>query len=179
MTFVRTNLVGELKQDPDYQSGNVWQAMVNLAMDLWEEDPKLSYPNMLERCAGRWGDIVKLATVLGKYHGQVCNGGHQQYWDNGYASEGGGCFAKHDPSCPTHQEMIIMFGEYELVKLKQGDQVLDIMLAFKVDEQWDEQYGGDPYLEVTDASLDDKYYALLPAWEQTINQYLMDSLTQQ
>lgn len=53
-------------------------------------------------------DAIKLAYLVGKYNYQVENGGHHQYFDNGYAGGTFGCFAPTDEkaSMTAHKKMI-------------------------------------------------------------------------
>lgn len=49
------------------------------------------------------------------YHNQVCNGGHYQYFDNGYASTetiNKGCFSTKSNNIDLHHQMISLFQKY-------------------------------------------------------------------
>ena len=46
-----------------------------------------NYKDAVEYAELCGGPLAAFAFLLGKYHGQVGNGGHHQYWDNGYPAE--------------------------------------------------------------------------------------------
>jgi hypothetical protein len=50
--------------------------------------------------------------LVGKYNQQVCNGGHRQYYDNGYSDGEGGFNSERDPDMPLHYFMIELFSGY-------------------------------------------------------------------
>lgn len=56
-----------------------------------------------------------LIRLFGNYHYQVNNGGHAQYFDNGYASRDdyrGGCFGCKTNECDLHQDLIDLVKKY-------------------------------------------------------------------
>ena len=53
----------------------------------WRENRPWSYPMLLSATKSTYGNLAEFAVMISKYHQQVCNGGHLQYWDNGYASK--------------------------------------------------------------------------------------------
>ena len=56
-----------------------------------------------------------LIRLFGNYHYQVNNGGHSQYFDNGYASSediNKGFFGNKTDDCDLHKEMIQLFKKY-------------------------------------------------------------------
>lgn len=96
------------------------------------------YGEMLDNAREKYGELFYIATLVGKYNQQVGNGGHIQYFDNGYASEGGGFGSDHDPSIPLHREMVKQF-ESQIVPLLERDddksvayEALSIMKQFKI-----------------------------------------------
>ena len=102
----------------DYEKKNYHQCLLNVVYNDWQtvdraaqilSRPELSwgYDDALNNAVKKYGPITKLATLIGKYNQQVGNGGHFQYFDNGYANEGGGCMSNHDPDeLILHQDMI-------------------------------------------------------------------------
>jgi hypothetical protein len=107
-----------------------------------------------------YGPMASLAVLFGKYNQQVCNGGHAQYFDNGYASaESDGYFTSHK-DIKLHEKMIKLFKKYCDIKLKCD--VLNILEQFELPfsndsgdcyydfEQQDDSYG----------QLDDDYYKI-------------------
>ena len=58
-------------------------------------------------------DRLVLIRRFGNYYYQVNNGGHFQYFDNGYASEvHTGCFSKKDSDISAHEELISLVKKY-------------------------------------------------------------------
>lgn len=108
-----------------------WQNATDLAYDL-VKGQKLGYVALLAHTEQTLGPVAKLLVMLGSYDGQVNNGGHSQYYDNGYASEGGGCFGKHTPECPLHKELVTLFEKYKFALLPHGSEVLAILKEFRI-----------------------------------------------
>ena len=54
----------------------------------WRENRPWSYTMLLSVTKSTYGNLAEFAVMISTYHQQVCNGGHLQYWDNGYASSG-------------------------------------------------------------------------------------------
>lgn len=69
------------------------------------------YDDMLAYARETFGEMFYIMTLVGKYNQQVGNGGHVQYFDNGYASSGGGFGDEHDPSLPNHREMVQLYSK--------------------------------------------------------------------
>lgn len=65
----------------------------------------------LANCEKEYGKLARLIVQLGKYNQQVGNGGHIQYYDNGYASDGEvGFGSDHHGDLGRHQWMVSNFG---------------------------------------------------------------------
>jgi hypothetical protein len=65
------------------------------------------YADMLHNARHKYGELFFVMTLAGKYNQQVCNGGHLQYFHNGYGSgDSGGFGFGHDPGVPLHREMV-------------------------------------------------------------------------
>lgn len=82
-------------------SEDAHQAIMNVAYDLYkkhlaEMNKKLEiqgqypkrwlYSDLCEYTKENLGSLAEFAVLIGKYNQQVENGGHYQYWDNGYGS---------------------------------------------------------------------------------------------
>lgn len=87
---------------------------------------------MIDWAARQFGEIAGLAILLGKYNQQVGNGGHIQYFENGYADGYGGCFSDHDEVCPLHQKMVAWLQESRLSQTELGARVYAITIAFSI-----------------------------------------------
>ena len=109
------------------------QAILDAGYAAWQSEPKWGYADMLENAETFYGEAAKLFIMLGKYNQQVCNGGHFQYYDNNYASEGKS-HRDTDTDISLHKEMINLFKSYRLDVLPLGAEVLKIMEAFHIEK---------------------------------------------
>lgn len=105
------------------------------------------YGDMLDNAREKYGELFFVLTLVGKYNQQVCNGGHIQYFDNGYGSRNEGGFGMdHDASMPLHREMIKEFEATVLPLAVAGEErdtllkALDIMRDFKIRIDCDRYY---------------------------------------
>ena len=77
--------------------------------------------------------------LIGKYNQQVCNGGHYQYYSNGYASGEGGCESDHGNNNAMHDILLSYFLRVEtLKKFEWYDELKDILekfLKFNIDTE--------------------------------------------
>lgn len=86
------------------------QATLNIMYQEWQTNYiGYTYKEILDWFEDTYDSFAKFAVLIGKYNQQVCNGGHIQYFDNGYANGDGGCFYKHSSSIPLHNELIKLF----------------------------------------------------------------------
>ena len=91
-----------------------------------------------------------LAILVSNYNGQVLNGGHLQYFDNGYADGRGGCFASH-PTTEMHSLMLSLFVSLNLATDPRFKIVLPIMRMFRIDPESEcENCGGNGVFTCTD-----------------------------
>lgn len=181
--------------------GDYWQAILDVSYDAWQQNPTWQHRDMIEVAVKAFGPAVKLFIMLGNYNYQVCNGGHIQYFDNGYASNGGGCMKKHDTDCENHAELVKLFRECKLSLLPGGLEILNILEAFHIEVDEESQIteschcGHDDECEdcegrgefetdnpeygcVSNTSeldkLDKRYYAVYEAFEKQINLHLKE-----
>lgn len=109
----------------------------NVRIDKDDTREAWSYGDMLEDAREKFGELFYVLTMAGKYNQQVGNGGHIQYFDNGYADGEGGFGSDHNPSNPLHREMVKLI-ETEILPRACGEEVepiqkaLDIMKRFRV-----------------------------------------------
>jgi len=108
-------------------SDGVHQAILNVAFADWQAENDWSLEDMVSNAGTKYGKLARFAVQVGKYNQQVTNGGHEQYYDNGYASNGGGCFSGHE-GFALHEQMIRDFEKFEIAsKTTDGEEVLAIM----------------------------------------------------
>ncbi|MDD5603925.1 MAG: hypothetical protein PHG48_07640 [Eubacteriales bacterium] len=103
--------VGTEEQCREYANSLPAEERKELRCELIEGEVYWGRHEMLANAVEKYGLAFKTLVQLGNYNYQVCNGGHYQYFDNGYASDGGGCFQSHDPECALHHEMIEAFND--------------------------------------------------------------------
>lgn len=102
-----------------YKRGDFHQAILDVAYADWQDESAgvKSYGDMIDNARKQYGELFFAAILVGKYNHQVGNGGHRQYFDNGYCDrDGGGFGSEHDPEIPLHKEMIEVL-EYTLAPL--------------------------------------------------------------
>jgi len=116
----------------------IWQSILDIGYDEWVNHQKWSYDDMLKWMNKNYGDFATMAILIGKYNQQVCNGGHLQYFDNGYATSGGGMFNLHSEDIHLHNEMMELMEKFELNTMDELTvAVFNIMIDFNV--QLDEE----------------------------------------
>lgn len=160
----RKDAINKLKTIVDHfddSDGDVWQKILNVAYAKWQENDESTYADIISWVKLSYGPLAALAVLFGKYNQQVCNGGHAQYFDNGYASaESDGCFTSHK-DIKLHEEMIKLFKKYCDIRLK--DDVLNILEQFELPLNDDEDDDGDCYYDFEQNNfmlLDDDYYEI-------------------
>lgn len=156
------------------------QSLMNIFHHYWQRGQK--YAEVLDRVT-QWieqeydsdtASLFKLAVLLGKYNYQVRNGGHNQYFDNGYTSRHSkGDFFSLVQDTKLHRELTLLCEIYRFST--QTDFLLTILseflgeAEFVIDnptyEDWEENADGEEKLvtftnEVDDQGLDDQYYTI-------------------
>lgn len=175
MQFNRENIRRDMTFNPDM---SLHQAFMDLAYDGWSQGgaEHWSYQDMLNNARFVYGEIVEMAIMLGNYNYQVENGGHSQYFENGYASEGGGCFNDHDPDCPLVSRLITLIDKHGIAKTELGKKVRGLLCEFQVrtsdnhnreDLEDFENPDYEPY-----GDLDDQYYEFHTQWMAELESYL-------
>lgn len=122
-------------QQPD---AGVHQAILNIAYDRWQKTPGWDYSDMVNWMADEFGGIAKFAVLIGKFNQQVLNGGHSQYFGNGYCGqivdEHNRRNASNDPSCPLHHEMAELMRLSCFSQTPIGSKAYEIIRRFRVEE---------------------------------------------
>lgn len=185
------------KTTESFKEGDYHQAILDISYAEWQSRDGWGYADMIDWTKENFGEEFALLILLGKYHQQVGNGGHMQYWDNGYASRHtDGCFSSHE-DMELHAQMILDFEKYKLDELKNGKTVLAILRDFEVDvdteryveEECYDEDSGEYYYEdcenyeygsITNHhhldKLDDRYYEV-ELWMEELNEYAKKLLT--
>lgn len=110
-----------------YYNGDFHQAIMDIGYCWWQNDKVKSREEMIEKMDKDFGYKFALLLLLGGYNYQVCNGGHIQYWDNGYASVGSSGFGGDHKDTELHYKMIEWFKKAGLDNTLFGKKILDIM----------------------------------------------------
>jgi len=122
---------------------DVWHILTEMGYKEWQNDESdvNTLTDMTDFAREKYGELVEFAILLRNYIGQVNNGGHSQYYSNGYAGSGGGGFSNHGDDMTNHHRLIELYlelkddvGEKEWYK-----PLLDIMEDFDI-ELDDERY---------------------------------------
>ena len=102
------------------------QTILNIGYMWWQEQinpNSLNYKDMINYISSTYGEIFAGLILIGKYNQQVTNGGHTQYYNNGYADGIGGCFDKRDFDHPLHRRLISWFEK--IIKENQNKDYID------------------------------------------------------
>lgn len=149
------------------------QALLNIAYDEWQKQKSWSMEDML-KYAGSFGEIIEFAVLLGKYNQQVTNGGHSQYFDNGYS--GSHPQDDYDYNTPLARRLEELMLKYQLNETSRGCVVADCVRdfinrthAWNVNEH-DPDENGDVLMPSYD-DLDDAYFQVSDAWMLDLERY--------
>ena len=184
MEFNVSKLREDLAKSDEFKKGEAWQAVVSLCYDEWqkpENNKDWDYNTLLGYAHLTYGLFAKLLVLMGSYNGEVCNGGHDQYFANGYASNGGSCFDRHDTGCRLTREMLKLMDGFKLDTFGEGAEIYKIIKDFcreiKNNNPYDQEDDRDDDSEPSELSkLDDRLYEINDAWEKTINKLIIDWL---
>ena len=152
----------KLKGISPNKDGDYWQGILDVGYDEWQKHEDWEYGDMLDYVEEKHGSLARLAILLGKYNQEVYNGGHAQYYANGYASEGEDGGNLLDDECLLHDEMIELLEEYGLHESELGSKVHKVFKDFyKLFEVIQE------FLN----NLDDEYYKINDDWTEFLLKY--------
>lgn len=123
-----------LLKDKDFAEGDVHQAIIDLAHDEWHKNKDWGYEDACNWLQKTFGNLALFAMYLGKYNYQVCNGGHAQYFDNGYASSESKGFSSNYEDIDKHEHFVELFKQLNLDNLlSSGKEAYNIISEFKLD----------------------------------------------
>ena len=121
--IIKTKVVGQDKSASQYH-----QAILDVFFDetIIENINITTYEEIIAR-ARDINDIYALAILLGKYNQQVLNGGHDQYFFNGYSHS-----YNNELLMDLHDQLLVLVEEcYPNVEIK--DKLLNVLSDFSVD----------------------------------------------
>ncbi|MCF7866765.1 hypothetical protein K9L67_05990 [Candidatus Woesearchaeota archaeon] len=128
------------------------QAILDVGYNWWQDKNSEvnSYSDMIYKMDKDFGYKFALLVLLGKYNHQVGNGGHIQYFDNGYASAGSSGFGGNHKNIELHYKMIEWFKNSGLDEIKIGKKIYDIMV--ESGEIFEEMTEGDQECDMCDGN---------------------------
>lgn len=145
---------------------DAWQELMDRAYDKWQKNLGWSYRRFLLSL----DTVERKAVLLGNFHYQTCNGGIQQWIDNGYASSGGKdvltILEEMDTELSQRVAKIVR-GVLQYVDLSADN------IGFGEDywlESWDDDNQPACYDEVD--KLTDEYYEFYEEFVPEVEQYL-------
>jgi len=160
------------------EDNSPWQSLLNFCYEDWNkpENGKWDLEDMINNARFTYGEVVELACLLGKYNQQITNGGHSQYFDNGYSGSHPKRGREYDYDVPLTQRMLELMDKFKLSDTDYGKKVHDIVQDFIVrttnytpgeSDYDDEQDALQPDYE----DLDDSYYAVDEWWAHELERY--------
>ena len=163
-----------LKRTDEIDTDGYHQTIMNIMYEQWQKEDAMSYNDILNWFETTYGSLSKFAVLIGKYNQQVCNGGHIQYFNNGYADGKGGFMSDHDPSIPLHKELIQLFTNANLDD-DISQQVLRILKCFEIELDEEEELEDFSYL----STLDSRYYQINDAFMNILERYFESKIMEQ
>ena len=124
-----------LMKQRDFAEGDVLNGIIDVAYNYWQkpENKNLYYDNIVDYVGNEYGFLPLFCLLFGSYNGQVCNGGHNQYFYNGYASSTSrGLYGKYE-DIEKHEEFVLLFKDLDFdTILPHGKIAYDIILSFEL-----------------------------------------------
>lgn len=148
---------------------------LNMKAQDTEKNAELNwgYSDMVKWMRVTYGSWFAMMILLGKYNQQVCNGGHIQYLDNGYASVSMRGWGGAD-DIGLHQNMENYFKNFWLKELPHGEEIFEIMEDFRPEFKRDfaegDEIAEDEFYGQFDG-LDNRYYKIQEEWMDQLNKY--------
>jgi hypothetical protein len=122
-----------LMLNKDFAKGDVHQAIVDIAHDEWKNNDWY-YEDVCNWLRTNFGELAEIAMYIAKYNYQVCNGGHSQYFGNGYASSNSNGYNDNYDQIDTHERFVELFTKLDLNKtLELGPKVYDVISDFELE----------------------------------------------
>ncbi len=121
-----------LMQNKNFAKGDVHQGLLDIFYSHYSNN--IDYDAFLELINEKYGELAEFCVFFASYNYQVCNGGHLQYFDNGYASSTSHGFGSEYNDMEKHEyfkELFIKLNFNNL--LKNGKTAYDIISDFDLD----------------------------------------------
>lgn len=169
------------------------QTILDLGYAEWRKNDGWGYSDMIEWVRQTYGEIAAFAILIGKYNQQVCNGGHIQYYDNGYASQENVGWNDIEKDTNLHENLKDYLEKFKhLINSEVKSEVFGIVSAFFVEidderyveeECWDEekeeyytdQFDNENYGCVLNNyemnNWDQKYYEVYAEWMKDLEEF--------
>lgn len=163
------------------------QTIQNIMYQHWkQDDTNKDYEAILNWFETEYGELGRFAVQIGKYNQQVCNGGHYQYYYNGYAGD----TEEYNSNIPLHQVLVQLHMKAEL-KDETSIKILSLLNElyvvvdtekYKTDDYEEEEYENSDYMQVKNIDVlhnfDTEYYKLDEEFMEILEQYLQEALKQ-
>lgn len=161
-----------------FNEDGIHQALLDIAYDEWQRHEDWKLEDMIQDASEKYGEVMELALLLGKYNQQVTNGGHKQYLDNGYSGTHKPSYSyDYDYEVPLTRRLENLMLQYGLDKTERGAAVMVCVKEFiNRTYAWDQEYYSDPdeYEEEPMPNyddLDDAYYLVNDLWMKDLERY--------
>lgn len=156
------------------QKDGYHQTIMNIMYDYWKaQSQPMQYKEILEWFESKYGELAKFAVLIGKYNQQVTNGGHIQYFSNGYCDGTGSSFCDHDIKLPLHKNLIELLKRTKLT-CDTVKKALDILERLEIEQ--DDDYEIDNRYLLQD--LDEEYYEINEQFLNILEEYFKTKLNE-
>ena len=173
-----------LLKNRDFSKGDVFHGIIDVLYKDYSSD--INYDEFLNLVKEKYGILPYFCVLLGNYNGQVCNGGHIQYFDNGYASSNSKGYHHEYDNIDLHNKLIMIFKFLKIqehVSKKLGETAYSIIKDFDLDsirndnddyenddddENDESRDGVNKYLD----KLDQRWYDIYEDFIDEFNNYL-------
>lgn len=156
-----------LQRTDELEADGYHQSIMNIMYEQWQKEDAKSYNDILNWFETTYGSLAKFAVLIGKYNQQVCNGGHIQYFHNGYADGEGGFMSDHDPSSPLHSELISLYDKAAIGDDYLIHEVYSILQDFEIELDEDKEIENLSYLN----DLDRRYFHVTDPFMNRLEHY--------
>lgn len=123
-----------LLKNEDFAIGEVADAITDSAYVEWKNRNNWNYEDAVNWLQENFGNLPAFTMYLNSYNGQVCNGGHHQYFDNGYASANSRGFGAVYHDIDAHDNFVELFKILDISNiLPSGKKAYDVISKFELD----------------------------------------------
>lgn len=119
-----------------YKNGDYSNAIVDFVNNNYGREKVTDFPKEIN-------DVINLIIMMNNYIYQVGNGGHIQYYHNGYASTDIGGFGGHHSNIETHLEMMKLLKNSDLYNSPMMKKIYEILEGFAEYMKHYAEYGND------------------------------------